>query len=86
MTEFRFTLEVVRSGCSENDFEEWIAADSGAVGHMSRNGHNYIHFAAQADSLEAAVDDAVSFLNQWNGLEVVGFKAACSNTGLLARS
>ncbi|MDE0268575.1 MAG: hypothetical protein OXI96_06020 [Acidimicrobiaceae bacterium] len=80
MAEFRFTLEVVRSSCSENDFAEWVAADSSAIGHMSRKGRDYIHFAAQADSLEAAVDDAVSVLNQWNGLELVSLQANGDNS------
>ena len=61
------------------DFAEWVASESGAVGHMSREGRDFIHFASRANSLEEAVEDAVNILRYWKGLEVVGLKSSGSD-------
>ena len=86
MTEFRFTLEVVGPSGQDDDFAEWVAAQTVASGHVSRDGRHYIHFSRSADSLDDAVRDAVDALNDWDGLDILSFQAACSNTGILARA
>ncbi len=86
MIEFQFTLEVVGPSGQDDDFAEWVAAHSGAAGHVSRDERHYIHFAQSADSLDDAVRDAVDALNGWEGLDILSFQAACSNTGVLARA
>lgn len=86
MTEYRFTLEAVGPDCSDDSFSEWVASQTGASGHVTRNGRHYIHFARLATSLDAAVKDTVGLLTGWDGLEVVGFSSPCSNTGALARA
>ncbi len=86
MIEFQFTLEVVGPSGQNDDFAEWVAAQSGASGHVSRDEHHYIHFAQSADSLDEAVRDAVDALKGWEGLDILSFQSACSNTGVLARA
>ena len=82
MTEYRFTLEAAGPDCSDDDFSEWVASRTGASGHVTRNGHHYIHFTKPASSLDRAVKDAVHSLTGWSGLRVVGFSSptAQSNT------
>lgn len=86
MIEFQFTLEVVGPSGQDEDFAEWVAAQPGASGHASRDERHYIHFAQSADSLDDAVRNAVDSLNGWEGLDILSFQAACSNTGVLARA
>ena len=86
MIEFRFTLEVAGPSAQDEDFAEWVAAQSGATGHVSRDEHHYLHFAQSADSLDDAVRSAADSLNRWDGLNILSFQAACSNTGILART
>ena len=86
MIEFRFTLEAAGPDCSDADFAEWVACETDATGHVSRDGRHYIHFTRRAVSLDAAVKDAVDALSEWNGLDVLAFRAACSNSGMLARA
>ncbi len=86
MIEFQFTLEVVGPSGHDDDFAEWVAAQSGASGHVSRDERHYIHFAQSADSLDDAVREAVRALNGWDGLDILSFQAACSNAGVLARA
>ena len=86
MTEYRFTLEAVGPDCSDDDFSEWVASRTAANGHVTRNGHHYIHFTKPATSLDNAVKDAVHLLTGWSGLRVVGFSSPCSNSGVLARA
>ena len=86
MTSYRFTLEAVGPDCSDDDFFEWVASQTGATGHATRNGHHYIHFTQPASSLDRAVKDTVSVLAGWSGLQVIGFSSPCSNSGVLARA
>ena len=86
MIEFRFTLEVVGPSGQDDEFAEWVAVQTGATGHASRDERHYIHFAQSADSLDDAVRSAVDSLNEWDGLNILSFQAACSNTGILART
>ena len=86
MIEFRFTLEVVGPSGQDDEFPEWVAAQTGATGHASRDERHYIHFTQSADSLDDAVRSAVNTLSGWSGLSILSFQAACSNTGILARS
>lgn len=86
MIEFRFTLEVVGPSAQDEDFAEWVAAQSGTIGHVSRDERHYIHFAHSAASLDDAVRGAVDALNGWDGLNILSFQSACSNTGILART
>ena len=86
MIKFRFTLEVVGPSGHDDDFAEWVAVQTGATGHASRDERHYIHFTQSADSLDDAVMHAVDLLNGWDGLRILSFQAACSNTGILARA
>ena len=86
MTEYRFTIEAVGPESSDDDLSEWIASHTGASGHVSRNGHHYIHFVTPAASLDLAVKGAVESLTSRGGLQVVGFSSPCSNSGVLARA
>ena len=84
MVEYRFTLEVAGPDCSDDAFSEWVAAQTSACGHATRNGHHYIHFTQPAASLQHAVKQAVGMLTEWSELRIVGFSSTCSNSGALA--
>ena len=86
MTKYRFTLEAVGPDCFDDDFSEWVASRTGAIGHATRDGHHYAHFSLPANSLNQAVADAVGALASWRGLQVVGFSSPCSNGAVLARA
>jgi len=86
MIEFRFTLEVVGPSVQDEDFAEWVAAQTGATGHVSRAGRHYVHFTHSAVSLDDALRSAVDALSNWDGLDILSFQSACSNTGILART
>ena len=84
MTEYDFELEAVGPDGHDYDFFEWVASQTEANCHASRDGHHYIHFVTPASSLEVAVKEAVESLTAWNGLQVVGFSSRCTNSGVFA--
>ena len=45
MTKYRFTLEAVGPDCFDDDFSEWVASHTGAIGHATRDGRHYVHSA-----------------------------------------
>ena len=84
MTKYWFTIEAVGPDPLDDDFSEWVASQTEANGHASRDGHHYIHFVTPASSLDVAVKEAVKSLTAWSGLQVVGFSSPCTNSGVLA--